>query len=110
MQMQKVGDQNVQGFLCKRCKCSCNNQMKMNEFKHAMVKIKHGITTDLPVGKGSKLESFERDILFPSTWVKLDENFQSGAPQHGSCRKNLVLFDRVELLMILIILWYCPKG
>ena len=96
----------------------------MNEFKHAMVKIKHGITTDLPVGKVSKLESFERDILFPSTWVKLDENFQSGAPQHGSCRKNLyldvvsgvhreyhlVLFDRVELLMILIILWYCPEG
>ena len=85
--MQKVGDQNVQGFLCKRCKCSCNNQMKMNEFKHAMVKIKHGITTDLPVGKGSKLESFERDILFPSTWVKLDENFQSGAPHRKSCRK-----------------------
>ena len=63
----------------------------MNEFKHAMVKIKHGITTDLPVGKGSKLESFERDILFPSTWVKLDENFQSGAPQHEVVEKICTL-------------------
>jgi len=32
--------------------------MKVEEIQHAMVEIKYGITTGLPVGKGSKFEVF----------------------------------------------------
>ena len=54
----KGGESNMKGVLCKRCECSCKNQMKMKKFKHAMVEFKYGITTGLPVGKGSKFRVF----------------------------------------------------
>jgi len=42
-----------------KMQCSCKNQMENEgKFKHAMVEIKYEITTDLPVGKGSKFRFF----------------------------------------------------
>jgi len=44
--------------------------MKVEEIQHAMVEIKYGITTGLPVGKGSKLKVF---CMRRNTSVNLDQ-------------------------------------
>ena len=44
------------------------------KFKHAMAEIKHGITTNLPIGKGSKFRVFWTRHSAPSTLITLMKN------------------------------------
>jgi hypothetical protein len=44
----------IEGFNAKWCKCKCKIWIVNLGIQHAMGEIKYEITTDLPVGKGSK--------------------------------------------------------
>jgi len=72
--MQKLGEQNMQGFSCKRCNAHAKIKWWWGKFKHAMIKIKYEITTDLPVGKGSKFRVFWTRHFVPSTLISLTKN------------------------------------
>jgi len=120
--MQNMGKQNMQGFSCKRSNVHARIKWKWGKFKHAMVEIKYGITTDLSVGKGSKFRVFWTRHFIPSTLIGLTKQFQSVTPLRENYRKSSYLdvvsgvlgiiiwsmFDWVELLTIHIIQWYCP--
>ena len=47
---------------------------KWGKFKHAIVEIKYEITTNLPVGKGSKFKVFWTRHFVPSTLISLTKN------------------------------------
>jgi len=53
-----LGIKTCKGFFAKDANAHARIKLKTWEFKHAMVEIKYGITTDLPVGKGSKFKVF----------------------------------------------------
>jgi len=70
----------MQGFSCKRCNAQARIKWRWGKFKHAMVGIKYEITTDLPVGKGSKFRVFWMRHFIPSTLISLTKKFQSVTP------------------------------
>jgi len=55
---KRLGIKTCKGFFAKDANAHARIKLKTWEFKHAMVEIKYGITTDLPVGKGSKFKVF----------------------------------------------------
>ena len=104
--MQVKRKQNMQGFSCKRCNVHARIKWKWENFKHAMVEIKCEITTDLPIGKGSKFRVFwMRHFIsinlgqawrkFPkwdtASW-KLSEKFVPWCGVWGAREYHLVLF------------------
>ena len=58
-------------FSCKRCNAHARIKWKWVKFKHAMIEIKYEITTDLPVGKGSKFRVFWTRHFVRSTLISL---------------------------------------
>ena len=72
--MQKMGNQNMQGFSCKRCNAHARIKRRWGKFKHAMIEIKYEITTDLPVGKGSKFRVFWMRHFVRSTLISLTKS------------------------------------
>ena len=57
------------GFHAKDAMFMKESKWNWGKFKHAMVEIKYGITTDLPVGKGSKFRVFWTRHFIPSNLI-----------------------------------------
>ena len=63
------------GFHAKDAMFMQESKWNWGKFKHAMVEIKYGITTDLLVGaRAQSLESFEWDISFRQPWLARRNN------------------------------------
>ena len=63
MQMQKLRNQIWQGFQCKKMQ---KFELKPLKCKHSMVENKYGITTGLPIDKGSKFLSPLKKTFYSS--------------------------------------------
>jgi hypothetical protein len=64
----------MQGFSSKRCNAHTRIKRRWGKFKHAMIEIKYEITTDLPVGKGSKFRVFWMRHFVRSTSISMTKS------------------------------------